>query len=159
MYLVEQCSHSLIGEHIDYALFGCLPAAVERDILIACAPRSGSVGEVNAQNGAAKYTPATFAPSRSGETWHLEIDQKALRWESYVKAGYYGVLNNFFASSTAEPLPVDLLVTGTVPAGSGLSSSAAMVVSSTLAFLATNNLLEGLTKSRLVTMAVENERR
>lgn len=35
-------------------------------------------------------------------------------------------------------MPVDLLVTGSVPAGSGLSSSAAMVVASTLAFLAVN---------------------
>lgn len=34
-----------------------------------------------------------------------------------------------------------------------------MVVSSTLAFLATNNLLDGLTKSALVNMAVANERR
>ena len=35
-------------------------------------------------------------------------------------------------------MSVDLLVTGSVPAGSGLSSSAAMVVASTLAFLAVN---------------------
>lgn len=61
------------------------------------------------------------------------------------------------------PVPVDLLVTGTVPAGSGLSSSAAMVVSSTLAFLAVNGILEdptvAPTKGTLVEMAVENEKR
>lgn len=36
-----------------------------------------------------------------------------------------GVLNRFFHPSKTQehPVPVDILVTGTVPAGSGLSSS------------------------------------
>ncbi|TFY80169.1 hypothetical protein EWM64_g3840 [Hericium alpestre] len=169
---------NLIGEHIDYALFPALPAAIERDILIACAPRaSSSPGHVHAQNLHDKYTPTTFTPKRRRsvtegpseeevhlEEWELGIDKKELRWESYVKAGYYGVLNRFFAPEagslqTHSPVPVDLLVTGTVPAGSGLSSSAAMVVASTLVFLAVNNKLEGISKGTLVEMAMENEKR
>ena len=47
-------------------------------------------------------------------------------------------MNYHFSTAEELPVPVDLLVTGSVPAGSGLSSSAAMVVSSTLAFLAVN---------------------
>lgn len=81
-----------------------------------------------------------------------------------------GVLNHYFspASGSSEyPVPVDLLVTGSVPAGSGLSSSAAMVVASTLAFLAVNGKLddvnaamaEGLNKGKLVEMSMENEKR
>lgn len=70
-----------------------------------------------------------------------------------------GVLNNFFREGTADPAPVDMLVSGTVPAGSGLSSSAAMVVASTLSFLAVNNHLDGVTKGRLVEIAVANEKR
>lgn len=62
-----------------------------------------------------------------------------------------------------RPVLMDMLVTGTVPAGSGLSSSAAMVVSSTLAFVAVNEILEhpsiAPTKGALVEMAVENEKR
>ncbi|KAI0950666.1 hypothetical protein AcW1_007917 [Taiwanofungus camphoratus] len=179
---------NLIGEHIDYALFGVFPAAVERDILIACAPststsESSHPGSVNAANLDPRYGPQSFTPMLKAppvpsqqeeheaasavhaESWYLDINKKELRWESYVKAGYFGVLNRFFPSSGTlqsadiRPVPVDLLVTGSVPAGSGLSSSAAMVVASTLAFLAVNDKLSGLTKGQLVEMAMENEKR
>ncbi|KAK7006218.1 Galactokinase gal [Favolaschia claudopus] len=172
---------NLIGEHIDYALFGVLPAAVERDILIACAPRDvppnspvepaeNAPGSVIAENLQPKYTRQVFAPRRKPteeevhvEGWHLEIPQE-LRWENYVKAGYYGVLEEHFTGATQLPIPVDLLVTGSVPAGSGLSSSAAMVVASTLTFLAINGKLEAssdekVTKGKLVKMSMENEKR
>jgi galactokinase len=167
----------IAGEHIDYALFGVLPAAIERDILIACAPREvpsvpsttethHAPGSVVVDNLHPNYSRQIFAPApkpKSSDTdeevhvegWHLDINTQQLRWESYVKAGYYvgcppscdnlmlnivvqGVLEEYFKNSAAHPIPVDLLVTGTVPAGSGLSSSAAMVVASTLAFLAIN---------------------
>ncbi|KAH9921854.1 ribosomal protein S5 domain 2-type protein, partial [Fomitopsis serialis] len=170
---------NIIGEHIDYVLFGCLPAAVEQDILIACGPSTqSSAGSVAAQNLNPKYTPQTFTPMLKNtptpssaeqkqaegavhaESWYLDINKRELRWESYVKAGYYGVLNRFFAPSSNEhPVPIDLLVTGSVPSGSGLSSSAAMVVASTLSFLAVNNKLGELTKGQLVEMAMENEQR
>lgn len=193
---------NLIGEHIDYALFGVFPAAVEQDILMACAPRPIQEtsnpsdphhlpGSVKAHNLHPKYTPQSFAPmlrpisqkkkeeeAKEEEeaveavhvhAWHMDIDTTQLRWESYVKAGYYGVLNHFFHPTTltsdasAHPTPVDILATGRVPAGSGLSSSAAMVVASTLSFLAVNDKLTdpalALTKGKLVEMAVENEKR
>ncbi|KAF7374322.1 Galactokinase gal [Mycena sanguinolenta] len=170
---------NLIGEHIDYALFGVLPAAIERDILIACAPRDvppssptaeahHAPGSVIAENLHPKYTRQIFAPTPKNidnevhiEGWHLDIPQQ-LRWENYVKAGYYGVLDEHFTGGAALPIPVDLLVTGSVPAGSGLSSSAAMVVASTLAFLAINGKLEGtekVAKGELVKMSMENEKR
>lgn len=74
-------------------------------------------------------------------------------------ASFQGVLNNFFREGTNDPTPVDMFVSGTVPAGSGLSSSAAMVVASTLGFLAVNDKLGGITKGKLVEIAVANERR
>lgn len=69
------------------------------------------------------------------------------------------MLNNFFREETNDPKPVDMLVSGTVPAGSGLSSSAAMVVASTLSFLAVNDKLNGITKGNLVEITVANEKR
>ena len=89
---------SLIGEHIDYALFGVFPAAIERDILIALAPRPlGDEPGVVVANAESKYPEQTFTPSRitasvdAGDqhAWVIAINTKELRWESYVKAGYY----------------------------------------------------------------------
>ncbi|KAF8754370.1 Galactokinase [Rhizoctonia solani] len=197
---------NLIGEHIDYALFGVFPAAVERDILIACGPREDATtnSTIHAQNIDGRYNDEAFKPERvpvkshggpgrraMGQTveameenrrsqpkeWHLGIDTSSLRWESYVKAGYYvgnqhsnpgslihslykGCFNKFFTTpNDGNPLGFDMLVTGTVPAGSGLSSSAAMVVASTLSFLTINKRLSGLTKGELVEMCVLNEQR
>lgn len=88
----------MIGEHIDYALFGVFPAAIERDILIAAAPRplNDKPGVVVA-NGDQRYTEQTFTPSRvistadahDQDAWLIDINTKELRWDSYVKAGYY----------------------------------------------------------------------
>ena len=70
------------------------------------------------------------------------------------------MLDHFFGSdSDAEPAGFDALYVGTVPAGSGLSSSAAMVVASTIAFLAMNGKLSSVTRGKLVEIAMENERR
>ncbi len=101
----------MIGEHIDYVLFGCFPAAVERDILIACGPSlataSTGTGGVQAHNLNPKYQPQNFVPMlktggitaaeeagaastvHAKAAWQLDIDKRELRWESYVKAGYY----------------------------------------------------------------------
>jgi len=93
-----------------------LPAAVDRDILIACGPRpippedqrlkdEHKPGGVIAQNLHSKYTPQVFAPAPKGpadinesevhaESWYLDINKRELRWESYVKAGYYVSIMN-----------------------------------------------------------------
>ncbi|KIY60972.1 hypothetical protein CYLTODRAFT_415767 [Cylindrobasidium torrendii FP15055 ss-10] len=142
-----------LGEHIDYCLFGVLPAAVERDILIAIAPRVHDV------QGRAIPLPTTFclntpelpllhpamglgipqcAPSHGA--WKSTLPNCDGRAMSRLDTTSQGTLNHYF--TPASPVPVDLLVTGLVPAGSGLSSSAAMVVASTLAFLTVNGKLE-----------------
>lgn len=86
------CFDGHVGEHIDYALFGVIPSAIERDVLMAVGPQEAGedAGRVTAQNMDIKYTRETFAPERgAGGSWTLDIDKTQLRWESYVKAGYY----------------------------------------------------------------------
>ncbi|KAG9005829.1 galactokinase [Tulasnella sp. JGI-2019a] len=154
---------NLIGEHIDYCLFGCLPTAVERDILIACAPtEEGKGNAVNVQNMDSKYASASFEAVRQGDKgeWSLPIDTTKLRWESYIKAGYHGVLAHFFGDANGpSPRGADFLASGTVPLGGGLSSSAALVVASTLAFLAVEDKLDAITQGQLVELCMENEKR
>ncbi|KZP00589.1 Galactokinase [Calocera viscosa TUFC12733] len=150
---------NLIGEHIDYALFGVLPTAVEPDILIALSLSPSPGGHITAENQDERYERQSFAATRSGGKWEVGIDTSELRWESYVKAGYYGVLNRYLDTDAAAPKSINMLVTGSVPAGSGLSSSAAMVVASTLSFLVMNGALDRVTKGELVRLAMENEKR
>jgi galactokinase len=149
----------LIGEHIDYALFGVFPAAIERDILMAIGPSSRVDNSVNLGNTDEKYPGQTLIAKKSstGE-WVLPINKNKLSWESYVKAGYLGVLNHFFQKDEV-PQSCNILVHGIIPAGSGLSSSAAMVVASSISFLLMNSKLEEMNKGSLVELAMENERR
>jgi galactokinase len=90
----------LTGEHIDYSLFGVFPSAVERDILIACAPREPPEDNpwdsaIVAENLDDRYEPQRFTATRTTNVetdayeWYLGIDKTKLRWESYVKAGYF----------------------------------------------------------------------
>lgn len=90
-----------------------------------------------------------------------------------------GVLSHFFSSVEGpSPKGANFLVTGmgspiaffkmmlrldlpqgSVPLGGGLSSSAALVVASTLAFLAVNDKLASITQGQLVELCMENETR
>ena len=89
----------------------------------------------------------------------LETDSHLTECHVFTSTSFQGVLNNFFREGASDPTPVDMFVSGTIPAGSGLSSSAAMVVASTLGFLAVNGKLDGITKGKLVEIAVANEKR
>jgi hypothetical protein len=112
------------------------PAAIERDILIACAPRDlhprpepsnplevhHAPGNVVVENLHPKYGRQHFAPSAIPkdlgvsddevhvESWHLDIDTKQLRWESYVKAGYYVIAITGLYAPSLTSLSFDFFV-------------------------------------------------
>jgi galactokinase len=125
---------NLIGEHTDYSGLPVLPVAIDRSTIVVAAPRS--TGEIVLRNAERAYPPRSFrlertiAPHPSGD------------WANYVKAAVQGVIDHF----SGRGMAIDRLrgasfaIEGRVPAAAGLSSSAALTVSSALAFMAANDL-------------------
>ena len=150
---------NLIGDHIDYSLYEVLPMAITADVLIAVSPvpRKGQeevkvhVANLNPQ----KFKSGEFLVPEDG---NVEIDASTLQWTNYFKAGFSGAVdllrkqNPHFSSCGME-----VLVDGTVPAGGGLSSSAAFVCASALATLRANGS-DKVPKKELVELAIVSER-
>jgi len=114
---------NLIGEHTDYNHGFCLPMAIERDIRIAWRKRSDLMVRVISleQPGVIEFPLVTPIP---------HAKDKKLRWADYVKG-----CAQLLIDAGVELVGCDLAITGDVPLGSGLSSSAALEVASILAFL------------------------
>src|SRR5215207_4681230 len=112
---------NLIGEHTDYNGGEVLPIAIARRTWVAAARRPGDAGDVPllravSSNQAVMGTAPLVAPRRAGEWW------------DYLTGVAAPLLA---ASGRSESL--DLAVTSDVPAGAGLSSSAAIEVATALA--------------------------
>ncbi|KAI9497413.1 galactokinase [Zychaea mexicana] len=142
---------NLIGEHIDYCGFGVLPMAIERDVIIAVATTDDD-SKVRIANMNPKYEPREF--DFEGKETIVTIDSTKHEWSNYFKCGYKGMLER--ADNLEKPKGMYLLMDGTVPAGSGLSSSAAVVCTSALATIEANKL--PLSKQELTEIAIVAER-
>ncbi|XVE65491.1 hypothetical protein DITRI_Ditri08aG0004100 [Diplodiscus trichospermus] len=126
---------NLIGEHIDYEGYSVLPMAIRQDTIVAI--RKNNEGEaeklLRIANVNDKYSICTY-PADPNQ----EIDLKNHRWGHYFICGYKGYYE--YAKSkgvdVGVPVGLDVLIDGIVPTGSGLSSSAAFVCSSTIAIMA-----------------------
>ncbi|KAM0827490.1 hypothetical protein ACQ4PT_068165 [Festuca glaucescens] len=121
---------NLIGEHIDYEGYSVLPMAIRQDMIVAIRKADGA--QVRVANVDDKY-PTCLYPADPNQ----EIDIKNHKWGHYFMCGYKGVYE--YARSKGidmgEPVALDVVVDGTVPQGSGLSSSAAFVCSATIAIM------------------------
>lgn len=146
---------NLIGEHIDYSGFGVLPMAIERDVIQAVATTSDD-NKIRISNTISKYPTREF--SFENKESIVTIDATSLEWSNYFKCGYKGILEKSLQNSNGneEPKGMYILVDGTVPPGSGLSSSAAFVCSSALATLQANQY--PINKKELTEIAIVAER-
>lgn len=114
---------NLIGEHTDYNDGFCLPMAIEREVRVVGRVRTDDLVRVASceQSGVAEFRLSRPIPKA--------VD-KNLRWSDYVRACADTLL------SAGVPLRgCDLALTGDVPLGSGLSSSAALEVATIHALL------------------------
>lgn len=175
---------NILGEHVDYSLFvspakvqttdtqPVLPTAIEQDMVIALRPRTDK--HVRVANLNPKFKPSEFDLVYDGK-WDAGLVSPAEGgcWENYFKVALLECAERYFPRGPRSTAPVgmDVLITGNVPPGAGLSvsfatnlyadkqSSAAFVVSSVIAFLAANDLTEGVTKGDVVAMAIASEHR
>jgi hypothetical protein len=142
---------NLIGEHIDYHGYSVLPMALQtQDVIIAVAVTGGGavrVGNLNAKYGSAELPLSPDAP----------VDQsKGVQWHQYVQCGYKGAFDFIRAKAKAnaaisapEPTGLAMMIDGRVPAGAGVSSSSALVVSSLLAVARANGIDQHMTRAEL----------
>jgi galactokinase len=111
---------NLIGDHTDYCDGFVLPMAIDRDCLVAVAP--GRDGRVRARSLEAEGEVDVAA---DGSTEPRSVEPA---WGRFVA----GVITSLTSAGVAVP-PVEVVVSSTVPTGSGLSSSSALSVALTLA--------------------------
>src|SRR5579885_2480536 len=112
---------NLIGEHTDYNLGFVCPVALELATFVATAP---------SQDGKLRIYSEDRKEMREFEPSVLSGAQRAGHWTDYP----IGVARELIRAGFPVE-PANLLIRSTVPEGSGLSSSAALEVSSALAFL------------------------
>jgi galactokinase len=112
---------NMIGEHTDYNDGFVLPAAIERETRIVLAARDDNQVHMLA--------------SDLGRETVFNLDQIATSadqpWSNYVRGVAHGLKERGYPLRGA-----DMLIHGTVPIGSGLSSSAALEMASAQAFAA-----------------------
>ena len=114
---------NLIGEHTDYNDGLCLPFAIERGVTVAADPLGGVAVEAHALDLSERDRFELGADLRAGDP-HAG-------WRRFVRGAVAELLREGI-----EVRPCRLRISGDVPRGAGLSSSAALSVSLCLALCA-----------------------
>ncbi|KAF0286933.1 N-acetylgalactosamine kinase [Amphibalanus amphitrite] len=138
---------NLIGEHIDYCGYSVFPMAVQQDIVMAV--RGVSKPTISLANMDPSY--ADF--SCSTEKLSVERPSGSVPWSSYVLCGVLGVQEH---CRLAALRGLQVAVSGSIPASSGLSSSSALVCAASLATLHANQV--SLSKSEVAGVCAHAER-
>ncbi|KAF7560796.1 hypothetical protein G7046_g3354 [Stylonectria norvegica] len=152
---------NIIGEHIDYSLYSVLPMAITADAILAVATTPLQPDDTHFRIRIANVQGDKFAASDM--SFPLEgdifIDATKFVWTNYFQSGLRGALELLRKKHGhgLRPCNMDLLMDGTVPVGGGLSSSAAIVSTSSLAVMVANGE-ESVDKTELTELAIVSER-
>lgn len=144
---------NLIGEHIDYEGYSVLPMAIGLDTIVAIRVNAQD-NSIKVSNTNEKYSDKAFENDPS-----QEVEVQSFHWTNYVMCGYKGVFDfiNESAPGTAPTLVgLEIVVDGTVPTGSGLSSSSALCCAVTVAIMAAFGL--NFTKGEIADFTCKCER-
>lgn len=137
---------NLIGEHTDYNDGFVLPVALHRDIQIALRPRADKPGEETVRAYSVEY----------GEWFAFNLRRPEynprLLWSNYVQGMAWSLLEEGL-----QLRGMDAVISGNVPRGSGLSSSAALEVAVAKALLAAAGLDNALSDVALAKAAQRAE--
>ncbi|KAI1810045.1 galactokinase [Poronia punctata] len=151
---------NIIGEHIDYSLYSCLPMAITPDVIMAVStdvePSVDGTYKIQIANvDDERFPTRDFDVPFSG----VEIDAMKHEWTNYFKSGLRGALELLRKTHGAnfKPSSMKMMMDGTVPAGGGLSSSAAFVSTSALAVMVANGEKD-IDKKDLTEVAIVSER-
>ena len=156
---------NLMGRHIDHQGGTVNVMAVNREIIVVAAPRTDDVVSL-ANTAGTQFSEVTFRISDlvanlNWDDWQQVIDGPRLQrlleaargdWANYVKAAILR-LQELFRDRQLRGL--DMMVSGDIPIGAGLSSSSALVVATAEAVRVFNHL--PVSARRLVSLCGEGE--
>jgi galactokinase len=152
---------NILGEHIDYSLYSVLPMAITADAIMAVSStpleEGASTFKVKIANvEGSKFAPNEFDVPVDGD---VEIDATKFEWTNYFKSGLLGAIQLLRKKKGQgfRSCNMEIMVSGTVPVGGGLSSSAAIVSTSALAVMKANGEGE-VDKTELTELAIVSER-
>jgi len=134
---------NLIGEHTDYNDGFVLPVAVEPEITVVFRGRD---------DGKYRFASTAFPNDLDEFVIDGNIPKRPNHWSNYPR----GIAHEFQQAGLTL-VGIDALVINTLPVGSGLSSSAALLISSALAMLALTGLKVELPRLAILAHRAENE--
>ena len=133
---------NLIGEHTDYNDGFVLPVAIDRDIMVAARQRDDRLVRIHSQD----FDATT---EFSIDDIHYDHEKK---WSNYPRG-----VARLLREGNYEIRGLEAVITGNVPLGAGLSSSAAMEVAMAMTFEKTSGLRIDPVEMALLCQKAENQ--